>query len=613
MSARAAIAFAGLVVLCVQDVYLTTAWSQEEEAAESEQAQQPAERDGPRVRRLGDSLSVDPDAEWVPSFDNSQANAQVNALLEQAEQALDAGNLVTPPDASALYYFQQVLDLEPANARAGDGVGRVADALVAAARSAAGAGDRAQAQSLIDQVKGFRPNYPGLRTLEDQISQREEIDAALAAAREQLAASDLDAALAGFRAVIELDANNSEAQSGIEQVEAALLSRVEAAIAAGDLEDAAAALDRAAAVRDGSSAVSEAEGELLSARNQQLADTLSQASDAVASGELERAETLITQLRDVDYQPDALSSLEAEIENIRRLRAYPAGSTFSDDLSSGGSGPVMVVVPDGSFTMGSPSRERERSDSEGPQTTVTFAIPFALAEAEITVAQFRAFINDTGYVTDAETAGESTIYNVLAGSLKDEAGVTWQQDFQGQDANDEDPVVHVSWNDATAYAQWLAEQTGENYRLPSEAEFEYALRAGTQSRFWWGDDSPRDEVENLTGERDKMAGRWEWPEPFDRYGDDHWGIAPAKSFQPNPFGLYDMGGNALEWVQDCYHSSLEGLDPGGDAYTSGSCGTRVLKGGGWAVPPRMSRSASRSSAQPDRVTCLVGFRVAKDL
>lgn len=613
MSVKAAIAFAGLVVLCTHDVFFTPAFSQEEDAAEGEDSSQPVERDGPRVRRLGDSLSVDPDAEWVPSFDNSQANSQIGALLEQAEEALSAGNLVSPPESSALFYFQQVLQMEPANPRAGDGVGRVADALVAAARSAASAGDRAQAQSLVDQVKSFRPNYPGLRTLEDQISQREEIEAGLAAAREQLAASDLDAALAGFQAVLGIDSNNAEAQSGIEQIEAAYLSRVEAAIAAGDLEAAAGALDQAAAVRDGSSAVREAEASILAARNQQLADRLAEARDALAAGQLDRAESAISELRGANYEVDTLAAMETEIANIRRLRAYPAGSTFSDDLSSGGVGPVMVVVPEGSFTMGSASRERDRGDNEGPQTSVTFTIPFGLAEGEVTVAQFRAFVDATGYVTDAEQAGQSTIYNVLAGSLKDEAGVSWRQDFQGQGANDEDPVVHVSWNDANAYAEWLANETGENYRLPSEAEFEYALRGGSETRFWWGDGSPRDEVENLTGERDKMAGRWEWPEPFDRYGDDHWGIAPAKSFQPNAFGLYDMGGNALEWVQDCYHSSLDGLDAAGKPYVGGTCGTRVLKGGGWALPPRMSRSASRSSAQPDRVTCLVGFRVAKDL
>ena len=231
----------------------------------------------------------------------------------------------------------------------------------------------------------------------------------------------------------------------------------------------------------------------------------------------------------------------------------------------------------------------------------------------MTVDEFRRFVEDTGYLTDAEQGDGSTIYNVLAGNLKDEDDISWRNDFQGQQADGNAPVVHVSWNDAMAYAAWLAEVTGEAYRLPSESEFEYSLRAGSTTAYWWGRAAPRDEVENLTGEEDRMAGRWEWPDPFERYGDDHWGPAPVRSFEPNPFGLYDAGGNVMEWVQDCYASTLEGIPQNGAPRTGNDGCNRVLKGGSWATPPAMTRSAQRTSARANRSTSLVGFRVARDL
>lgn len=285
--------------------------------------------------------------------------------------------------------------------------------------------------------------------------------------------------------------------------------------------------------------------------------------------------------------------------------AAAGASSFSDG------GPEMVALEAGEFSMGSPGSERDRLSNEGPVRTIAVG-PFALSQHEITVGEFRRFIEASGYQTDAEIQGESTVYNVLSGSLVQKSGVNWRHDFVGKPATDALPVVHVSWNDAKAYVAWLASETGQAYRLPSEAEFEYALRGGTKSPYWWGASAPRRKVENLTGQQDKIANRWQWPDAFARYGDGHWGPAPHGSFRENPFGLYDIGGNVMEWVADCY-GQLDALPGDATALEQEDCSKRVLRGGSWASPPKRARSASRVSAAPSKVSSMIGFRVARDL
>src|SRR5690606_11570420 len=128
---------------------------------------------------------------------------------------------------------------------------------------------------------------------------------------------------------------------------------------------------------------------------------------------------------------------------------------------------------------------------------------FAMARSVVTVAQFREFVRASGYVPDSVKLGGASVYDERSGAMRDDAGATWQDDYAGRRAAGDLPVVNVSWNDAKAYADWLAQRTGKAYRLPSEAEFAYALRAGTTTRYWWGDGVPASKVENLTGSRDR--------------------------------------------------------------------------------------------------------------
>jgi formylglycine-generating enzyme required for sulfatase activity len=165
------------------------------------------------------------------------------------------------------------------------------------------------------------------------------------------------------------------------------------------------------------------------------------------------------------------------------------------------------------------------------------------------------------------------------------------------------PVVDVSWEDAIAYAEWLSEQTGKRYRLPTEAEWEYAARAGTETVYWWGNDIQEDGKAWANCNR---CGTHEWSKR----------PAPVGSFQPNAFGVHDTAGNVWEWVQDCWHRSYEGAPGDGSAWeasTGVDCTNRVFRGGSWFGDPRELRSAGRAKNRPGTRALVLGFRLAHDV
>jgi formylglycine-generating enzyme required for sulfatase activity len=308
-----------------------------------------------------------------------------------------------------------------------------------------------------------------------------------------------------------------------------------------------------------------------------------------------------------------------------------AGKRIEDRLRDGSAGPQLVVVPAGIFEMGSPHDEHGRYADEGPLHKVYFARPFALGHTEVTVGQFRKFVESTGYVTSAERGEGSLLREANSGDWRLREEINWRHDQSGSPAEDHLPVVHVSWQDAQAYIKWLSGQTGEQYRLPSEAEFEYANRAGSQTAFWWGGYSPPVQVANLRGEIDvRMMPKAirtpleteveyvlrEGPTPlvFHNYNDDAPGVSPVASYRPNAFGLHDTTGNVWEWTQDCWHENYEGAPADGRAWVEGNrCGERVIRGGSWYCFPRHARSANRWAERRFFRNMYIGFRVARDL
>ena len=268
--------------------------------------------------------------------------------------------------------------------------------------------------------------------------------------------------------------------------------------------------------------------------------------------------------------------------------------------------PEMVVVPAGSYRMGSPSYEQGRQEIEGPVHEVTIAVPFAIGRYEVTVAEFGRFVNETGY-----SAG-SWCWTYEGGALRDRTGRGWRNPGFGQSGRH--PVTCVNWDDAQAYVAWLSRETGEEYRLPSESEWEYAARAGTATARYWGE-GESGQCRHANGGDASLKERysdWRWPVASCRDGHVH--TAPAGSLGANGWGLHDMLGNVWEWTEDCGNLSYAGAPSDGSAWEYGDCSERVLRGGSWGNRPSDLRAAYRSRVTTgDRSDDVVGFRVARTL
>jgi formylglycine-generating enzyme required for sulfatase activity len=265
-------------------------------------------------------------------------------------------------------------------------------------------------------------------------------------------------------------------------------------------------------------------------------------------------------------------------------------------------GMTLARIPAGEFLMGAADSDEDAQESEKPQHKVRITNAFYLGIHEVTVGQFRAFVRDTGHQTGAETDGKgsSGFNSALPGFEYDKPGYTWKNLGWMQD--DDHPVLNVSWHDATAFCRWLSKKENKQYRLPTEAEWEYACRAGGQARFITGDAS--DELRRLANVQDKSlvemkprfsnsddASYLTKPVPWD---DGCPFSAPVGRMRPNEWGLYDMLGNAAEWCQDWhggdYYRTSHLSDPMGP-----ETGTaRVVRGGAFCTSRGIAASRTAS-------------------
>ena len=242
--------------------------------------------------------------------------------------------------------------------------------------------------------------------------------------------------------------------------------------------------------------------------------------------------------------------------------------------------PQMVVVQAGEFKMGSPAVEEESEDNERPQHTVIISKPFAVGSFAVTFDEWDACV----------AAGGCRRYR--PGDHR------WGR---GQR-----PVINIWWEDARAYVRWLADETGKAYRLLSESEYEYAARAGTTTIFSAGD--------SITTAQANYDGSFTYPLSGGQKGEIRHRTLPVASFDPNPWGLYQLNGNIDEWVEDCWHRNYDGAPSDGSAWTSVDCDRHVLRGGSWNSAPWQLRLASRDSVASAVVFLpAIGFRVARDL
>jgi serine/threonine-protein kinase PpkA len=278
-----------------------------------------------------------------------------------------------------------------------------------------------------------------------------------------------------------------------------------------------------------------------------------------------------TAFRSIDL-PGEGASVALTLTPIR----VKTGEIFRDELASGGSGPEMVVIPAGSFIMGDP----EGPPSMLPATRRTLSQPFAVSVSEVTVAEYQRYASATGV------------------------------DMDDRLAEARNPMRYVTWAEAVAYADWLSRETGARYRLPTEAEWEYMARAGTDTDFWFGDDAGRlCEFANLADQSTRTIYReWLVVECDDGYPK----LAPAGTFPANPFGVRDVHGNVSEWVLECGMPPYEeAVEDGSIPMQGQSCSTHGVRGGSWDGQPEALQSRRRAYARDrgdDR-----GIRLLKEL
>ena len=271
--------------------------------------------------------------------------------------------------------------------------------------------------------------------------------------------------------------------------------------------------------------------------------------------------------------------------------------------------PEVVVIPAGHFTMGSTAEETSRekmtdgqAGHEHPAHEVQVNT-FALAKYSVTRGEFARFVRETGYATTG-----CTVFDGL--KFAKNAVTDWRKPGFAQ--SDRDPVVCVSWDDAQAYVGWLSRVTGKLYRLPSEAEWEYAARAGSAAARYWGD-SASGQCLYANGADQELLRKFPDATVNRDCSDNYAFTAPVGSFRPNAWGLYDMLGNVWQWTADCWNESHEGAPSDARGRADGNCAKRAVRGASWTNDSRALRAAVRVGFDASNRDDDVGFRVAKTL
>ena len=584
-----------------------------------------AERTAPRVT-IGADQSVSPVPAWqAPAVEVTDTNAA--ALRSQAADALRDGRLFH--DATAAIPLYLALQRHaPDDARVRQGLAASLRALLQQGSDALDAidADPLELRRAHEVAAVARVVASGNRGVDAFLDQLDRADEAAHANRLGEIAVNADrigekgeagGAIGYFREALRLRPGDSRAMQGLAAAESALIRRAEAAAAKDDYDSAAYWLETAGQVRTGVDTVAYARGRIAMQRATRvngLRDAgIAELGDPTAAGLRRARERLGELLRIAATGDPAVMELRLRIEMAAHYGLFRPGQAFTDALTGGGRGPRMVVVPHGAFRMGAPLDEVGSSDAERPERNIRFERGIAISRTEVTVAEFRSFVNATRHRARSTRRGYSTIYDERSGNFVRAGNVDWQSDYVGRPATDDMPVLHVSAGDAMRYAEWLSEQTGQRYRLPSEAEFEYVLRGGSAAQYPWGAATPPPRSGNVTGARDASPGGRRWANAFPGYGDGAWGPMPVGSYLPNRWGVHDLAGNVSEWVADCWHSNYRRAPKDSRAWFNPGCPNHVVRGGSWANSPAHTRSAWRQSNDVNNTNARVGFRVVREI
>lgn len=578
-------------------------------------------RPAPSVTISGDDLAADRlnwDAPAVALQPDGLAAAKRDAAKAVREKRWYA-------DAqSAIPLYLAILKLTPDDAQARAGLARALNGLLKAGDEALAQSDRdeealSRAHEIAAVARTVNPADPEVILyltrvdLADhllQLNEQGERDL-----RENRLGEATDGALRKFRAVLALRPSQPRAMQGLAAVESALIRRAEGAAERGEFGAARYWLRQAAKLRPDSSTNADAAARVEAIRARLVARWHDEGIAALGEADgLSLARRKLADVLRIAKPGDAAAAdLRARIELAAHYGLFRPGQTFTDALRDGARGPQMVVVPHGGFRMGARENEPGTGKAEWPSHYVRFDRGFAMSRNEVTVGEFRRFMQATGHRARATRRGHSIVYDERSGNFVRRSGVDWRSDYVGNPAADDLPVLHVSARDAEAYTDWLTHQSGHRYRLPSEAEFEYAVRAGNDGAWPWGNGRPPSGSGNLTGSLDRSPSGRTWSNAFQRYGDGYWGPSPVGRDRPNRYGIHDLAGNVSEWTADCWHEGYRRAPADGRAWVNPGCRTRVIRGGSWASSPAQTRSAWRMSASADITNARLGFRVVRDL
>ncbi|HRD74534.1 MAG TPA: formylglycine-generating enzyme family protein [Hyphomicrobiaceae bacterium] len=316
----------------------------------------------------------------------------------------------------------------------------------------------------------------------------------------------------------------------------------------------------------------------------------------------DEAKAILRTLDDAGGTP-APTPLPADADPARGIEPG-SGRGFVDHLRDGSACshcPELVVVPADRFMIGSPSSEAYRSPDEGPTREIAIARPFAIGRMEVTRGQFRAFVDSTGH----QPAQNCSIWD--GQNWKIDQTMTWLS--PGYEQDEDHPVVCVSHADAVKYAEWLSEQTGHVYQLPSEAEWEYAARAGTSERYPFG--ASDGQICRFANVADSAAKKVNPSWTTVRCSDGFANTAPVGHFEASAWGLHDMIGNVSEWTDDCATGSYDGYPGDGSPAKTGDCERRPHRGAGWSSTSEEARVARRSFYFGEERFPTVGFRLVR--
>jgi formylglycine-generating enzyme required for sulfatase activity len=556
----------------------------------------------------------------LPAVDKT--NLSESLVLADAAFAAARYEDISQKRPAALEWYLAILQFDANNLQAQSGLEKTIAALIEKTRQATVAGNLTEAARMLQVLELSLVQDPEMNNLRSQLAKARQADlwqqkAIALEKRKNILSSSVDkkngGAVAAYRKALVEFPDYKPAVLAIDRLrnqrEIAALSLAKKE----KFQAALIALNQAALVDNKNPHYQTVARHVYGRLNQSIQAKTVLANLALDGLRIKPAQVYYLQAETLLPKHPEVIALAKRLDEVKHYARFKPHQFFSDAWAMSSPAPEMVVVPYGRFEMGAPLSLVSAPIAELPRRTVVFKRGFAIARSEITVGQFRQFIESSGYQTRATARGWSMVFDEKGGSMTKRDNIDWHHDHLGRVAKDELPVVHVTLVDAQAYAEWLSKKTGVTYRLPSEAEFEYVLRAGSNTIYPWGDQTPDKVVANLAGAGDKSTQSRSWGNAIPGYRDFHWGAAPVRSFKPEPWGSFDMSGNVEEWVQDCWHDSYQRAPSDSSAWVNPGCKMGITRGASWASSLDEARVSFRTATLMKTHNARIGFRVVRAL